>query len=62
MGAGLQVESAVQRQQRIEHVARLTERLHMIEALLSQEIDPHKRATYEDEKTIVMEALRQIRH
>jgi len=56
------MESAEQRKHRIEQVARLAERLHSIEDLLSHETDPQKRETYECEKTGVMEMLRQIRH
>jgi len=56
------METAEQRKHRIEQVARLAERLHSLEDLLSHESDPQRRETYESEKTVVMEALRKIRH
>lgn len=55
-------KSSKYRKEVIERVARLTERLQVLEDLLSNEPDGQKRQDYETEKADIMEQLRQARH
>ena len=54
-------ESAETRKKRLEEVARLTERLHSLEDLISSEGDQQQREIYQSEKAEIIDRLRQIR-